>query len=573
MLDRLSMFDIPMLVPEDLMLRFAIKLDFGFETTRVATTAVKLAQRMQQDWMLTGRRPAGICGACILMAARIHNFRRTVQEVVYVVKVTSSTVEKRLDEFKYTAASSLTVDEFLNNAPATSEHDPPAFYQQTEEYKKTRKTRKRKRGTETQDHGDDEGNREGSEDSDRERSTSTSTSSSPTPEPTSQPQIDADGFAIPALPARKKARNGANKGKGPARPQGTAASPSASAASNTPNDIPIEPSLLREDGTDEIEDLTHLARNLGDRSSPHSDAATSPAPIPVEEEDFEANIEREITGLLDQPETRERVSDVVASLRVHPPNRGHIEAQFNDPNSEVHRLHFEIAKHQADLVAHAVATSITPRLISMDVHIGEDEFADDDEVTGCLLSPEEINIKEKIWYNENRDWLVKQTEKEQKKKEDAKRPKAKRVRKKVDKIGAGQKEPMATSHEAAIAALNRRTGRNRGGVMKSKKINYKAIEDLMLGADGSVPSSSSTSRATSVVPRTRRAGSTKLTASSRAGSRASSVMSEVASVAGESDFNSNAGSVVDVGNGLMDQFEGDEDMDDIGFDEEDLEPY
>jgi len=39
-------------------------LEFGEETPKVAADAMRLVQRMDRDWMQTGRRPAGICGAC-----------------------------------------------------------------------------------------------------------------------------------------------------------------------------------------------------------------------------------------------------------------------------------------------------------------------------------------------------------------------------------------------------------------------------------------------------------------------------------------------------------------------------
>jgi transcription factor IIIB subunit 2 len=32
---------------------------------------------MNRSWITTGRRPNGLCGAAILIAAKIHGFRRT----------------------------------------------------------------------------------------------------------------------------------------------------------------------------------------------------------------------------------------------------------------------------------------------------------------------------------------------------------------------------------------------------------------------------------------------------------------------------------------------------------------
>jgi transcription factor IIIB subunit 2 len=48
----------------------------------VAKTALHLVSRMRADWINTGRRPAGICGACLLLAARVHGFHRTRAQVI-----------------------------------------------------------------------------------------------------------------------------------------------------------------------------------------------------------------------------------------------------------------------------------------------------------------------------------------------------------------------------------------------------------------------------------------------------------------------------------------------------------
>ncbi len=50
-------------------------------------TALRLVSRMKKDWMHFGRRPSGLCGAALLIAARLHRFNRTVADVIKVVKV------------------------------------------------------------------------------------------------------------------------------------------------------------------------------------------------------------------------------------------------------------------------------------------------------------------------------------------------------------------------------------------------------------------------------------------------------------------------------------------------------
>ncbi|XP_054423759.1 transcription factor IIIB 90 kDa subunit isoform X2 [Pteronotus mesoamericanus] len=106
--------------------RFAHLLEFGEKNHEVSMTALRLLQRMKRDWMHTGRRPSGLCGAALLVAARMHDFRRTIKEVISVVKVCESTLRKRLTEFEDTPTSQLTVDEFMK-IDLEEECDPPSY--------------------------------------------------------------------------------------------------------------------------------------------------------------------------------------------------------------------------------------------------------------------------------------------------------------------------------------------------------------------------------------------------------------------------------------------------------------
>ncbi|XP_078145988.1 transcription factor IIIB 90 kDa subunit isoform X2 [Centroberyx gerrardi] len=106
--------------------RFAHMLEFGEKTHEVSMTALRLLQRMKRDWMHTGRRPSGLCGAALLVAARMHEFRRTVKDVIGVVKVCQATLRKRLTEFEDTPTSQLTIDEFMR-VDLEQECDPPSF--------------------------------------------------------------------------------------------------------------------------------------------------------------------------------------------------------------------------------------------------------------------------------------------------------------------------------------------------------------------------------------------------------------------------------------------------------------
>ncbi|KAI8324021.1 BRF1-domain-containing protein [Martensiomyces pterosporus] len=117
---------LPIVDPSLYISRFASMLEFGDKTQQVCLDAIRLVQRMDRDWIRTGRRPAGICGACLLIAARMHNFRRTQREIIRVVKIADTTLRRRLDEFRKTPSGELTVADFRSLWLEQSA-DPPAF--------------------------------------------------------------------------------------------------------------------------------------------------------------------------------------------------------------------------------------------------------------------------------------------------------------------------------------------------------------------------------------------------------------------------------------------------------------
>ncbi|KAJ2515221.1 transcription factor TFIIIB subunit brf1 [Coemansia sp. RSA 1939] len=117
---------LPIVDPSLYISRFASMLEFGDKTQQVCMDAIRLVQRMDRDWIRTGRRPAGICGACLLISARMHNFRRTQREIIRVVKIADTTLRRRLDEFRNTPSGNLSVFDFRSLWLEQSA-DPPAF--------------------------------------------------------------------------------------------------------------------------------------------------------------------------------------------------------------------------------------------------------------------------------------------------------------------------------------------------------------------------------------------------------------------------------------------------------------
>ncbi|KAG2577872.1 hypothetical protein PVAP13_6NG128900 [Panicum virgatum] len=71
---------------------------------------------MKQDWMQTGRKPSGLCGAALYIATLSHGYNYTKADIVSVVHVCEATLTKRLIEFENTDAGSLMIEEFLATA-------------------------------------------------------------------------------------------------------------------------------------------------------------------------------------------------------------------------------------------------------------------------------------------------------------------------------------------------------------------------------------------------------------------------------------------------------------------------
>ncbi|KAH7310557.1 Brf1-like TBP-binding domain-containing protein [Stachybotrys elegans] len=426
--------------PEDLIWRFATKMEFHQDTARVAEDAVRLVKRMSRDWMVMGRRPSGICGACLLMAARMHNFRRTVREVVYIVKVTNHTIQNRLQEFKHTESSRMSVEDFLKQDFLESSHDPPSFYRKSDEYRKKmdEKGRKRKR-TEPAEEGD----------ADRadpaERAAAAHVSGADLSNvPAVEYRRDAEGFIIPPLPSQIPQDAPAGEGEGGG--EGGA------------------------DG-DIHGGLEQLVSEFGDAMDEEADGQANPQAkgrgrskpqLPINDE-WEED-ERELEG--------------------------QIEEIFNDPLTYEHAMAYSNASKRAVVHTTWALQQQPHKEVSMAQDIAEDEFADDPEVLNCLLSAEEARIKETIWVNQNKEWLRQHQEKVFRKKVEAERPKQTRRRRKRARMGEGQTSPASSAAEAAINVAKDRAW--------SKRINYDAIRSIFDVAGGGGLGSAATSRKTSV---------------------------------------------------------------------------
>ncbi|KAH8895829.1 hypothetical protein GQ53DRAFT_596595, partial [Thozetella sp. PMI_491] len=494
-------------VPEDLIWRFAAKLEFYRDTNRVAEAAIRIIQRMRYDEMTHGRRPAGICGAALVMAARSLNYRRTVREVVYIAKVTMVTIQNRLDEFAMVPSANMTVDEFNTQSFLKEHHDPPFFYKQKPEWKdKHTRPRKRKQSDQDEEGETQDAGALGSEKRQKISGGAPSASSASAvaalPSPTSTPaasqstqiapgpsrlsQItDKDGFVIPPRPERLGA----------------------------PEQI-VTPSedergiVLRAATGDAEQQLEYLADEFGDdaaedqnseiamaaRQGVHIPGTTSRRgngpgrtggsriTMPIDEvwENDEQELEAEVERYLQDPEAIAAAQDVAD----HASQANDAPSQTNDPSQDKDTLPGSQPSATADQAADSTpgdektkADILPPGVsmsedgtVSMAREVHEDEFKNDPEVTYCLLSEDEMRLKEQIWSNQNKDYMRLRQQKYFKDKREAKQPtKVRRRTGKRAKTGLEHASPASSAAEAA------------GNVMKtravSSRLNYQAMYD------------------------------------------------------------------------------------------------
>ncbi|KAL5113542.1 transcription factor TFIIIB subunit brf1 [Pleosporales sp. CAS-2024a] len=416
---------------EPLMLKYCRKLEFGHDSFRVAADACKILKRMKRDWMVQGRQPAGLCGACIILAARMNNFRRTVREVVYVVKVADSTINSRLYEYKQTPSSVLTINqfrEFGQRLKVTTQ--PPAIWRR--EQKEERKE-KRKLAQAQQD-------------------------SAAVLEQTDGSESDAGPSTAPARASKRRKQNSNIPPDAPS--QGGEASGSA----------PIEGAQVGElDGNDEnLIDSLEAAMEEVEEGAPDDDAFVIPKKrgrprkremVVVAPEDLE--IEQEI-----ESEVTEQIKDWESIFKTFSQNSDHpLLKASNWTAQQMARAHLD----RRDVP------------INLSADIDEDEFEDDPDVANCILAPAEVRRKELIWITENEDWLRAQQKKlleaELEAAED--KPKKPKQRRKHHQMGDGSVldgQPAASAAEAAHKMLKKRSKQF------SNHINYDRLKELFPGA-------------------------------------------------------------------------------------------
>ncbi|KAK6379376.1 transcription factor TFIIIB subunit brf1 [Exophiala oligosperma] len=351
--------------PEVLVNRFVDELEFDkAHRDKIKMDAIRIVQRMKRDWMSTGRRPSGVCGAAVILAARMNNYRRTTREVVLTAKVTEITINKRLEEFQDTASSRLSVSQFRDNTVLDAQiaSDPPA-YQRAHNPKPLKKKRGRPRKIPPP-----------------EATAEPETGSSVVQEtgdggpPLKRARVDADGYKIPDIPQRPT----------PIDPALTRTDAGAPAAGPTSDEDPARaPEVRRRKRTFVV--------------PPPSEAELA----------IESEIEQDIQlAFRDNPE--------LAPNRVQ--NNDTRPADADRPTPAPLPLPDDGGDALNPLGPHRKDKTPGPRVdsdagntgcVSLSPTIRPEEFDSDEDVSMCLLSEEESTIKETIWLAMNGDWIRK----------------------------------------------------------------------------------------------------------------------------------------------------------------------
>ena len=480
--------NIQLINPEDLILRFSKDLEFGESQMRVCTEAVRIVQRMNRDWMTTGRRPAGICGGALILAARMNNFRRTPREVSFVVKVAEATILKRLDEFKVTESSGLTVDEFrtvdLENAC-----DPPAFYEQ----KNGKKKRGRKRKVVDVNDGE-------LSDGDSERAASALP-------PNTGGQL--------LTPANTQAYNDARSMPPPPVPIDPAlleiSAQRLSELASSPDHNSATRSLSLADGQVEPTTKRRRGRPPGRQKQP-----SPPAPSEFEQE---AAIESEIQEFLSDP------SNIAQASLLHSTHDGTSVSQSPPATQEAINQEATVQHDPSSQIPAPEAPAMPPPIEQLSTTLAvlntipstpiipDSEFASDPEVSNCLLSPAEILVKERIWVHENRDYLRAQSAKllkQQLAEQNGTTRQIIRRKRRRARMGDLRGYGINSDDDGEAAGAEGGGGAGRRGsrpmtpaeatamMMKkrgySRKINYKAIEELYVPSPSRSASASASRR-------------------------------------------------------------------------------
>eukprot|EP00930_Biecheleria_cincta_P072087 TRINITY_DN59532_c0_g1_i1.p1 TRINITY_DN59532_c0_g1~~TRINITY_DN59532_c0_g1_i1.p1 ORF type:complete len:602 (+),score=92.61 TRINITY_DN59532_c0_g1_i1:36-1841(+) len=117
--------EVPLVDPSIFIERFSRRMNFGNMQRKIQNTAMRLIQYMHRDWICTGRRPNGLCGAALMIASFYHGFNCSPKDIADVVRMSEGTLMTRLIEMKQTPLALMSREEFERKDPKTALEDQP----------------------------------------------------------------------------------------------------------------------------------------------------------------------------------------------------------------------------------------------------------------------------------------------------------------------------------------------------------------------------------------------------------------------------------------------------------------
>jgi len=471
---------LPLVDPSHYISRFAALLEFGDETHQVAMDAVRLVQRFDRDWMTRGRRPAGICGACLLLAARMNNFRRSVAEIVQVVKIADTTLKKRLEEFRKTPSGALTLQDF-RSVWLEEEMDPPAF---TKGKEKEEKEREEREGgdTQTKEKAKEKGKgkkkkrkRKRSEDTDEE---------------------DVENEPQPAefapLPFHQFDRGLLH--------QGIFGDPTQLHFSDGPPPSYVDPSQAQFPGPHFVP-FSHPSQPANAPvPGPSQLQPQPPLFLPEDAEGPNSNIDPTLLETqapsgsadtvplseslpTDVPPTDVSPTDIPSSDLAPSELPSGTAAEHPSPSPLEETVDAAVAEEVADFLKNAQGTVLNSALDEAEQRrqaefTGDDELLglDEDELDRFILTEEEVRIKERVWVEMNKDYLEAIAAKQEQQGSDEAKEKKSRKKRKTNKPHDSSTPHGSTAAES-VRNLIKKNPRY------SKRINYDALKDLFTDGD------------------------------------------------------------------------------------------
>ncbi|KAJ7743965.1 BRF1-domain-containing protein [Mycena maculata] len=353
---------LPLVDPSHYISRFAALLEFGDETPKVSMDAVRLVQRFDRDWMTRGRRPAGICGAALLLAARMNNFRRSVEEIVQVVKIADTTLKKRLDEFKNTPSGALTLADF-RSIWLDEEVDPPAYTRNKEKEEAERLVAE-------------------------------------------EAAADAAEFAATGVVKEKESGKGKGKGRNKKKKKGKRkrgdedegdpeANPDEPAATG-PARLPLDPAVLNDGILEGTSNPLFLPDPVGDQDSNANidpallfESFPPPPPVPAPTDSI--------------PTTNGATPPTSGTADAPPaPSPPPLETALSEVLTE--EVSTFLQNPQGALLSSALDEAHERRLAQIPV-VDELLGLNEEELDRFILSEDEVKIKERVWVELNKDYL------------------------------------------------------------------------------------------------------------------------------------------------------------------------